>query len=596
MTPREPRARLTRRRLLHLTGLGAGAALAGPWRRGGRAAAAAQDGALTIDLAAVIEPAPLRPGAPTTLWRYRAAVTAGDPARLQAVDGPFPGPIVRLREGMTFTADFTNRLREDTTVHWHGLNVPHEMDGHPMDLVAPGAGRRYSYEVRNPAGMYWFHPHPHGRTGAQVYRGLSGLLIVDEAPGDPRLAALPADLAEQPLVLQDRTLDDVNALVYTQSPMGFLGDDLFVNGRERYRATVAPRPYRLRLLNGSNHRIFKLGWRDGAPLTVIGTDGGLLDAPVEKPYVMLGPAERIELLADFGDDAPGTVRHLDTLAFRDDSMAMGFRWPQGGPGEVATFVVDDRPAPPRRRLWLPVGYVRRGPAAAVAAPPPAPNPRDGGATRAAPDAGDARSFAPPAAGAPAVCRVPAAAGSEAAAAGASRWGASASEAAASTPPTALGAAAADGIPADRTIVLRMQAGQFTLNGRTFEHEAVADDEIVTLGADEVWAFVNEGMGGGPGPGPGPGMGMSGPHLMHVHLVRFKVVERTTDGRHAAAYASVAEGLVDEGWKDTVLVMPGETVKIRATFGDFTGLYLVHCHMLEHEDQGIMCNFRVDPPA
>lgn len=586
MTPREPRARLTRRRLLHLTGLGAGAALAGPWRRGGRAAAAAQDGALTIDLAAVIEPAPLRPGAPTTLWRYRAAVTAGDPARLQAVDGPFPGPIVRLREGMTFTADFTNRLREDTTVHWHGLNVPHEMDGHPMDLVAPGAGRRYSYEVRNPAGMYWFHPHPHGRTGAQVYRGLSGLLIVDEAPGDPRLAALPADLAELPLVLQDRTLDDVNALVYTQSPMGFLGDDLFVNGRERYRATVAPRPYRLRLLNGSNHRIFKLGWRDGAPLTVIGTDGGLLDAPVEKPYVMLGPAERIELLADFRGAAPGTQRSLDTLSFRDDSMAMGFRWPQGGAGDVAAFVVAAAPES-RRRVWLPVGYVRRSPAATGAVPPAPPAGGDSGPGDAVAGSRDARSFAQPAAAAPAVCRVPAPSRS-----------AAADGAAASTPPTARRAAAgaSDGVPADRTIVLRMQAGQFTLNGRTFEHEAVADDEIVMLGADEVWAFVNEGMGGGPGPGPGPGMGMSGPHLMHVHLVRFKVVERTTDGRHAAAYASVAEGLVDEGWKDTVLVMPGETVKIRATFGDFTGLYLVHCHMLEHEDQGMMRNFRVDPPA
>ena len=124
----------SRRRFLRLAGLGAGAAVAGPRigagcaRRGvdARAVArtAAQDDALEIALSAVIDPVQLRPGAPTTLWRYRATVTAGDAARVQALDGPFPGPIVRLREGMLFKAVFTNRLREDTTVHWHGLNVP----------------------------------------------------------------------------------------------------------------------------------------------------------------------------------------------------------------------------------------------------------------------------------------------------------------------------------------------------------------------------------------------------------------------------------------------------------------------------------------
>lgn len=535
----------SRRRFLRLAGLGAGAALGARGlagvvgapavrpaaARGRRGARAAQDDALSIALSAVVEPAQLRPGPPTTVWRYRAAVTAGDPARLQALDGPFPGPVLRLRPGMRFTADFTNGLREDTTVHWHGLNVPWTMDGHPTMPVAPGDSRRYDFEVRNAPGLYWFHPHAHMRTGPQVYRGLVGLFIVEEGAGDPRLAALPADLVELPLVVQDRTLDDVNALVYTQSMMGFLGDDLWVNGRERYAAAVAARAHRLRILNGSNHRILKLGWRDGAPVTVIGTDGGLLEAPVEKPYVMLGPAERIELLADFRGLPPGAARTLDSLAFRDDSMAVaGALWPQGGPRQVATFTVAGDAPPAGGRVYLPVGY--------------------SGARVGSAD------FAPAPALAAAVCR-PA-------------------------------GRAAQGIPADRTIVLRLERGQFTLNGRTFEADAVAEDEIVTLGAEEVWAFVNAGAG----LGPGPGMMMAGPHVMHLHLVRFRVVERTTDGRHAEAYATVSAGLVDEGWKDTVLVMPGETVKVRATFGDYTGLYLYHCHMLEHEDQGMMRNFRV----
>ena len=544
MTTNDP----SRRRFLRLAGLGAGAAVVGPRMGADRAQrvvdaravaravarTGAQDDILEIALSAVIDPVQLRPGAPTTLWRYRAAVTAGDPARVQALDGPFPGPIVRLHQGMRFQATFTNRLREDTTVHWHGLNVPWLMDGHPMSLVAPGATYTYAFEVRNPPGMYWFHPHPHGRTGTQVYRGLAGLLIVDEPPDDPRLTALPADLVELPLVVQDRTLDDVNALVYPQSVMGFLGDDVWVNGRERFTAAVERRPYRLRLLNGSNHRILKLGWRDGAPVRVIGTDGGLLDAPVDKPFVMMAPAERVEILADFRDAAPGEIRALDSLAFRDDSMAMGALWPQGGKAEVATFVVGGGPPDGAGRVFLPIAFNGRHAEAADFAPAPA---------LAAP-----------------VCRIE---------------------------PLRRDA---DPIPATRTIVLRLERGQFTLNGRTFEHDAVADDEIVKLGAEEVWAFVNDGAG----MGPGMGMMMAGAHAMHVHLVRFRVVERTTDGRHAEAYGTVAAGYVDEGWKDTVLVMPGETVKVRMTFGDFTGLYLYHCHMLEHEDQGMMRNFRVDP--
>jgi len=87
--------------------------------------------------------------------------------------------------------------------------------------------------------------------------------------------------------------------------MGLLGDRILVNGRPDFVLPVATRPYRLRLLNGSNSRIYKLGWGDGSPLTVIATDGGLLERPIQRSHVTLGPAERVELWADFGGRPPG---------------------------------------------------------------------------------------------------------------------------------------------------------------------------------------------------------------------------------------------------------------------------------------------------
>ena len=88
------------------------------------------------------------------------------------------------------------------------------------------------------------------------------------------------------------------------------------------------------------------------------------------------------------------------------------------------------------------------------------------------------------------------------------------------------------------------------------------------------------------------MGMVMPHSMHVHGMQFRVLSRSVSPKFADAYRSVSAGLVDDGWKDTVLVMPGERVHLLVHFADFAGLFLYHCHMLEHEDAGLMRNYRV----
>jgi hypothetical protein len=116
---------------------------------------------------------------------------------------------------------------------------------------------------------------------------------------------------------------------------------------------------------------------------------------------------------------------------------------------------------------------------------------------------------------------------------------------------------------------------------------VASDERVQLGDTEVWEFANQ-VGGGVGMMGG----MRQPHPMHVHGLQFKVLERQVDPGEEESYRTLQEGFVDEGWHDTVLVMPGERVKILMRYEDFTGLYLYHCHNLEHEDMGMMRNYQV----
>ena len=128
----------------------------------------------------------------------------------------------------------------------------------------------------------------------------------------------------------------------------------------------------------------------------------------------------------------------------------------------------------------------------------------------------------------------------------------------------------------------------TLNGRTFVMDEVAGDEKVRLGDLEIWEFYNS---------EGGGMGMMGggghPHPMHIHGVQFQVLERQIDRQNRQEYEAISAGLVDDGWKDTVLVWPGERVRLLVRFEHFAGLYLYHCHNLEHEDGGMMRNYRVE---
>ena len=137
---------------------------------------------------------------------------------------------------------------------------------------------------------------------------------------DEDLINLPSGEFDLPLVIQDRIFDYDNQLIYgsrgmMDQMMGFLGDQILLNGQPALDLSVKRQPYRLRLLNGSNSRIYKLAWDDGSPLIVLGTDGGLLEKPIEREYITLAPAQRLEIWADFSQEKIGSNKNLINLPF-----------------------------------------------------------------------------------------------------------------------------------------------------------------------------------------------------------------------------------------------------------------------------------------
>jgi len=465
------------------------------------AAAGGAKGDVDAHIELVAEPAQVQiiAGSPTRVWRYRGKLLRGDAGALEVIEGGYLGPIIRARQGQRIRIDLVNALPESTIVHWHGLHVPEDMDGHPRFAIAPGARYVYEFTVKNRAGTYWFHPHPHGRTGKQVYAGLAGLFIVS----DPEEAALglPGGAQELVLVIQDRNIDADNQFVYVVSAspgrpgrpgrggmmggrmgggmmgggmgpmmsgmMGVLGDRIVVNGSMPSSREVVRRAHRVRVLNASNTRTLKLAWSDRKRLTVIGSDGGLLAAPLQRDYVMLAPAERVELWVDFGVWPAGATPVLVSQGF-DGGIDMGGM--MGG----AAALADGAPF-------------------------------------------DIQPFK-------------VAAGS----------------AKASTLPSTLSAIGAPqpqrAVNQHRPKLFELTMGMMVwgINGASFDMLGASDYETVELGTEEIWEFRNDGRGSM--------MGMVMPHSMHVHGLQFRVLERSVSSTFADVYASVSKGFVDTGWR------------------------------------------------
>lgn len=237
----------------------------------------------------------------------RKEFVAGKSTELFTYNGMSPGPLIEAREGDRVSIAVTNRLKDrDTTVHWHGLDIPTDQDGNPMDPIKPGAVRTYAFDLlADNTGPFWYHPHPHADTPEQVYMGLAAPFIV--RPKDDPLR----DLAETTLFISSLSLlQDGRVAPNTMADLmnGREGDHVLVNGEKSPVLKVAPgSTRRFRIYNATNGRYLRLGF-DGVPMALIGTDGGYLAAPIDGvTEVALAPAERVEVVVTFASGAGRTI-------------------------------------------------------------------------------------------------------------------------------------------------------------------------------------------------------------------------------------------------------------------------------------------------
>ncbi|MGX2041196.1 multicopper oxidase family protein [Methylocaldum sp. MU1018] len=507
------------------------------------------------------------PGEATRVQQYAAKLLRGPKETLAELPASYLGPIIRLHKGQKVRIHLRNELMEPTITHWHGMHVPALMDGHPMYAIDPGETFVYEFEVLNRAGLNIYHPHPHEITARQVYYGLAGGLIVNDEE-EARLD-LPSGEYEIPIILQDRRFNAQNQLIYGahmhDRMMGFYGDRILVNGRPDFELDVASRAYRLRFLNGSTARIYKLGWSDGTPVTVIGVDGGLLESPENFPYVMLAPGERLDVWADFSGRPKGAELTMRSLPFSgvlpkmaEHMMRGGGRGGMGG-GMMGGMGMMGATA-------LPVGSDY--PLFKI---------------RVARETGDSPKL-----------------------------------------PNRLSKidryTLNDVANPNRPVPIAISESPMAmlLNGRPYAFNDVQPGERIPVDTVQLLEIfhaqggghgghlmggMGHGMGGmrgrmmgrmgGHGEGQGMGMMFSMAHPIHLHGQQFQIISRTVGGERADDYATVKDGLVTGGWKDTVLVMPGERVRIIKPFYDFKGVFMYHCHNLEHEDMGMMRDFSIE---
>lgn len=414
--------------------------------------------------------------------------------------GSILGKTILVNSGDSMKIQLVNSLSEATNLHWHGMIVPADMDGHPEDVVQSGSTFDYQFKVNQRAGLYWYHPHPDGNTASQAYMGLAGGVIIRDE--EENVLDLPAGEFEIPLIIQDKRINADYSLDYTpvmdDIMSGYMGQYLIVNGVHSPYKEVKKSQYRLRVLNGSNSRIYNLGLSNGAGFKIIGTDGGLLATPESVSSVLLAPGERADLLMDFSSYSLGTEVFLFSNVFTGASTQGKQKF------NILRFIVKENST---EQFVLPavLSTIHKIQTAS--------------ATKT-------RTFSI----------------SEMSMSGMSDMG---------------------------NMGGMTMTGMHQINNKVYDKNRI--DEEVQSGSTEIWVFDNS-------------KGAE-PHPIHIHGVQFQVIDRV--GGRGKLIAS------EKGWKDTVLLLPGEKVRVIMTFSEYKGIFMLHCHNLEHEDDGMMLQFRVN---
>ncbi|MFG1809727.1 multicopper oxidase family protein [Streptomyces sp. NPDC049040] len=239
-----------------------------------------------------------------TMKEADAEIVPGHLTRVNTFNGAFPGPVIKAVSGRRVVVKQTNELGVSTSVHLHGAHVPDSSDGSPMDLIAPGGGTKtYTYPNTQPHANLWFHDHAHHQESETVYRGLAATYLLTDLV--EQTLDLPSGAYDVPIALRDAQLDADAQLVYTMGDYAHR-TVIMANGKAWPYFEVAARKYRFRLFNTANMRFFKLQLSDGSSFQQIGSDGGLLEKPIDVTSVAITPGERADIVIDFSRYAPGT--------------------------------------------------------------------------------------------------------------------------------------------------------------------------------------------------------------------------------------------------------------------------------------------------
>ncbi len=237
---------------------------------------------------------------------FAQIVPTGNQTITGGVNGKFWGPTLLMNKGDIVHMTVNNHLNDSTTLHWHGMHLPAVMDGGPHQIIPPGTTWQPYWEVKNQASTLWYHPHMHEMSQEQVTKGIGGFIIVRDAEEAALNLPRKYGVDDIPVMITDR---DINA--QHQFAIVPYGDSILANMTLRAQYNVPAQVVRFRLLNGAIETSYNLGFSDNRSFYVIGTDGGLLDAPVlvngTTPRYILSAGERIEILVDLSGQAGSTV-------------------------------------------------------------------------------------------------------------------------------------------------------------------------------------------------------------------------------------------------------------------------------------------------
>ena len=394
-----------------------------------------------------------------------------------AVNGTYLGPTIKVTNEDEVSLNFTNTLKESTTMHGHGMHLPANMDGTPHQVIAPNQTWSARYKVKQKACTNWYHPHFMGKTAEHVYKGLAGFIIIED--DESKAIDLPNryGIDDIVLALQDRKFAN-NQINYNPSRMeimrGYIGDTFITNGAIEPIFEAEAKEIRFRILNGSNSTVYNLGFSDNRSFYQIATDNSLLVAPVSLNKLTLSPGERAEIVVDLSSDL-GSKIELREYKY----------------GKTFLNIDINKKATSISTLPLSLASLDNL------------NPNDAVKTR-------------------------------------------------------------------KFVLGGGMMNDFTINGKSMNINRI--DEIVPLGDIEIWEVINS---------------MNIDHNFHIHATHFMIIERN------GSSTSVLEN--EKGYKDTVYLRGGESVKFVVQMSDYTDAnipYMYHCHFLEHEDAGMMGQFTV----